>query len=239
MTICVSDSVRRQLISEYAFSDRRVVTIRNGVDPARFRPNPRARQSVRQGWGVPDDAFVFGSVGRLTGQKGLDVAIEAFAQLSARFLDRSLRLVLVGEGDERANLSAQIDRLKLRDRVILAGFAPNPADMYQGLDVFLIPSRFEGLPFALVEAMASSCLIIGTTVGGIPEVVPDGRVGTLVPPEDSVALAGAMSDALTSDPAERTARSEAGRQYAIDHFNLRTNCNKIISLLKVGRSQNG
>jgi glycosyltransferase involved in cell wall biosynthesis len=236
LTICVSDSVRHQLASNYAFPPRRLVTIRNGVDADRFRPNPQVRQSVRRSWGVPDDAFVFGSVARLSRQKALDIAIEAFSHVSARSPDRSLRLVLVGEGDERANLSALIERLNLGDRVVLPGFASNPADVYQGLDVFLIPSRFEGLPFALVEAMASSCLIIGTPVGGIPEAVPDGRVGTLVPAQDSFALADAMVRALTLDPSARAAQSIAARQHVIDNFDLRRNCNKIISLLAAPRA---
>ncbi len=143
-TVCVSDAIGMRLAADYGFAPRKLVTVHNGVDVAVFRPQPELRAPIRRQWGVPADAFVFGSAGRLSEQKGLDVGIEAFARVVAARPDLPLFLVWAGEGAERAALEDLARRLRVDDRVRFPGFVERPAEFYQGLDVFLIPSRYRG-----------------------------------------------------------------------------------------------
>lgn len=231
MTVCVSAAMERALAEDYRFARRKLVTIHNGVDPQKFPPDTEARLRMRQAWGIPPDAFVFGSVGRLSYQKALEVAIDAFAAV-LRNSRRDMYLVLVGEGDQRAMLTSRVERLGLQGRVLLPGFARQPREAYQGLDVFMIPSRFEGLPFALVEAMASGCEIIGTAVGGVPEAVSSPELGTLVEPQNVAQLEAAMTQALTRSASDRTHRSEAARAHVAAHFDLTKLCLELVALLE-------
>ena len=231
LTVCVSAAMSRRLSEDYRFDPRKLVAIHNGVDPEKFTPDPEARVRVREAWGIPADAFVFGSIGRLSYQKALEFAIDAFAAVQ-KHCERDVYLVLVGEGDQRPMLTSRVESLGLRGRVLLPGFARQPREAYQGLDVFMIPSRFEGLPFALVEAMASGCEIIGTAVGGVPEVVSSSELGTLVEPMNVVQLETAMVQALRRSRSERARRSQVARAHVAKHFNLATLCRELVGLLE-------
>jgi glycosyltransferase involved in cell wall biosynthesis len=234
MTVCVSAAMERALAEDYRFARRKLVTIHNGVNPEKFPPDPEARLRIRKAWGIPPDAFVFGSVGRLSYQKALEVAIEAFASALGKSSRRDLYLVLVGEGDQRAMLTERVESLGLQGRVLLPGFARQPREAYQGLDVFMIPSRFEGLPFALVEAMASGCEIIGTAVGGVPEAVSSPELGTLVEPQNVAQLEAAMTATLTRSASDRAQRSQTARAHVAKQFDLTKLCLELVALLERG-----
>jgi glycosyltransferase involved in cell wall biosynthesis len=231
MTVCVSAAMERALAEDYRFARRKLVTIHNGVNPEKFWPDAEARLRMRQAWGIPPDAFVFGSVGRLSYQKALEVAIDAFAAVLGNYR-RDVYLVLIGEGDQRALLTSIVESLGLQGRVLLPGFAREPREAYQALDVFMIPSRFEGLPFALVEAMASGCEIIGTAVGGVPEAVSNPELGTLVEPQNVAQLTAAMTQALTRSASDRTHRSQAARAHVAANFDLTKLCLELVALLE-------
>ena len=232
LTVCVSAAMERRLAEDYRFAPRKLATIHNGVNPQKFPPDNEARLRIRKTWGIPADAFVFGSVGRLSYQKALEVAIEAFAGVLRDAPGREVYLVLVGEGDERANLTSRVESLGLQGRVLLPGFARQPREAYQGLDVFMIPSRYEGLPFALVEAMASGCEIVGTAVGGVPEAVSSPELGTLVEPLNVAQLQAAMTQALRRSPDDRAQRSQAARAHVAKHFDLTKLCLQLVARLE-------
>jgi len=231
VTVCVSDAVRRALMTDYGFPGRKLVTIRHGIDLERFRPDEKGRDDIRRQWGIPPDAFVFGSVRRFVREKGLDVLIEAFARLMAEAPDCSARVVLVGEGPEERALASLAERLGVSSRVIFAGFSASPWTAYPGFDVFVIPSRIEALGVVVLEAMASGCNVIGSAVGGIPEMISEAALGTLVPPDDPVGLASAMKDMMLQDRQTRILQRRATRQHVTDHFSLRARCMDIASLL--------
>jgi glycosyltransferase involved in cell wall biosynthesis len=239
LTVCVSQSVARRLATDYAFADQKLVTIPNGVDPTKFEPDLDARRRMRQAWGVPQDAIVFGSVGRFSPQKALDVAVDAFGRAVRANPGHDLHLVFVGDGTERSALVERVRTLGLQEQVRFPGFMANPHDAYQAFDVFLIPSRYEGLPFAMLEAMASGCEVIGTAVGGIPEVITDATMGTLVPPENADALAEAISTFLSRDASAREARRRASRQRVVDGFDIRRQSAQLLALLNPDASQPG
>jgi glycosyltransferase involved in cell wall biosynthesis len=122
-TVCVSDAVKHALAADYSFPERKLVTIHHGVD-GRFRHDPEKRRQVRRAWGVPDDAFVFGSIRRFVWDKGLDLAVEAFATLMSRQPECNARLVLIGDGSQQQVLASLAERLGVKDSVIFPGFTP-------------------------------------------------------------------------------------------------------------------
>jgi glycosyltransferase involved in cell wall biosynthesis len=232
-TICVSDAALQALASDYGFSKRKLVTIRHGVDVQRFRPDPALRAGAREVWGIPENAFVFGTVRRFVHDKGLDVLIEAFAQLRSE-TDADVRLVLIGDGPERDALVSLAKRLGVDETVVFPGFTPSPWTVYPGFDVFVIPSRIEALGVVVIEAMASACFVIASRVGGIPEMISDPSLGTLVPPEDPAALCQAMEAALRLPSSDMAQHLRRARQHVSDNFHLETQSMKIAALLTSG-----
>jgi glycosyltransferase involved in cell wall biosynthesis len=230
-TVCVSDAVRESLASQYGFSQRRLITIRNGVDLEVFRPDGAVRAEVRREWNMPEDAFTFGVVSRLVRHKGVDVAIEALRRVVEAVPNRPVYLVIAGEGVERPALEALASARHLADRVRFLGLVRSPPRVYQALDVYLMPSRSEALGIALIEAMASGCQVIASDVGGIPEIVSDPSIGTLVPPADVDALAAAMTAALQQDEPRRAAVAAAAREHIAQRFDVRAQCSRIAALL--------
>lgn len=132
--------------------------------------------------------LIIGTIANLYPTKGLDILIRAFVELT----ELSARLVIVGEGPERAKLEQLIAELGLNDRVTLIGAIPDAAKLLSAFDIFVLSSRKEGLPYALLEAMAADLPIIATAVGAIPEMIENEKNGIIVPPEDVAALARAL-----------------------------------------------
>ncbi len=207
--VCVSQAARRRMIREFRVPGQKVVTVYNGIDAQLFQAHAESREAARRQWGVPNDALVFGSVGRLHADKGLDLAIEGLGQLATRYPQHDLRLVLVGEGPAKETLQDSARRLGIADRVVFAGFCTKPWEAYPGMDCFLLPSLDEALPLGLIEAMACGCCSVAMGVGGVPEVLSDPRAGWLVPAEDRPRFLQAM-DAAVGLGADR--RAEMGRK---------------------------
>ena len=149
-------------------------------------------------------------VGRLVRQKGLDVLIAALAKIN---LAIKWRLILVGDGPEWPAIAGEAARLGLADRLDLRGWCAKEAlpEIYRSGDIFVLPSRDEGMANALLEAMAAGLPVVGTRISGTSEVVIQGETGLLVAPEDPDALATALT-ALIADPAKREAFGRAGRE---------------------------
>jgi hypothetical protein len=210
------------------------VTVHNGIDMGTFRRDPRWRDATREAWGIPRDALVFGAVGRLDPVKGYDLAIEAFEKVTRRLGSRDVRLVLVGEGPARAELDRLVRDKGLGDRVLFPGFTDRPQEVYPALDVFVMPSLNEGLPLALVEAMASECCPIATNVGGVPEVIVDSTLGWIVPSGDRSRFADAMCEATRLDPQEMTRMGQRARTYVASRFDGRVTLAAIADLIERG-----
>ena len=188
------------------FPQATVHVVPNGITDRRVRP-ARERAAIRREWGIADDAPVIGFVGRLAPIKGADLFLQTAVRLSREF--PSLRAVLVGEGEQRGELEAYAAGEGFSG-VRFLGHRDDVGDVLTAIDVVLMPSRHEGLPLVLLEAMAAGRPIVATAVGGIPEVV-DGRSAWLVPPGSVDALTEATRTALT-DPmrAEALAKTAQG-----------------------------
>jgi len=203
--VCVADALRTRLV-DAGVAPERVHLVPNGVNAERVQAAARAgREDRRRAWAVSMEEILVLVLGRLSPEKGQDVALEAFAALRRE----GVRLVLAGDGAARPVLEDRARRLGLE--VDFAGWVSDPWACLGAADVFLLPSRTEGLPLALLEAMAAARPVVATGVGAVPEVLEDGACGLLVPPGDASALAAALVEVLDR-PAEARARAARASQ---------------------------
>jgi glycosyltransferase involved in cell wall biosynthesis len=217
--VAVSASVADFCIDHVGLPADKLVVIPNGVDlpvePPASRQETRAELalSAAEGLDLPPDAPVIGAVCRLDPLKGLNFLLQALARLAGVWL------VVVGDGPERDRLVALTVELGLAGRVCWAGQRRDVSRLLSAFDLFVQPSLHEGLPNAVLEAMAAGLPVVATAVGGTPEAVVDGVTGLLVPPADVEALAQALAG-LLADPERRQRLGRAGRQRVAEHFSL-------------------
>lgn len=213
--------------------DVAVDVIHNGVDATLFHPAVGAAEPSG------DRPVRLLAVGRLTAQKGVDVLLDALArpestqpELARPGLKRAV-LDVVGDGDWRGRLEAQADRLGLAGRVNFLGWRDRDAlaAVYRGADVFVLPSRDEGMPNVLLEAMASGLPAAASRVAGAEDLVAEGETGFLVPPEDPDALAAALKR-LVDDAALRRAMGARARARAENLFSWRAAAAAYLDLLR-------
>jgi glycosyltransferase involved in cell wall biosynthesis len=162
------------------------------------------------------DRFWFGCAGRLSAVKNYQTLIEAFSQVAAALPDSIL--VIAGQGELEAALKEATRALGLEGRVLFLGFRRDIPRLLQALDVFLLPSLREGLPLALLEAMAAARPAIASGVGGIPEVVGDSGCALLVDPHDRQTLAHALERIRRMSPEARAAMGASARERAVTNF---------------------
>jgi glycosyltransferase involved in cell wall biosynthesis len=192
--ITVSEINRHYLRCIHHVDDYKIRVIHNGIDTAEFSlsASVKQRESMRLRLRLHSSDLAFGIVGRLTRQKGHTYALEAFSQISSRF--PNAKLVIVGSGELEHDLRQFASELNLANQVTFAGFLNDMPSVYAAIDILVMPSLFEGLPFSLIEAMSMGRPVIASAVNGIPEIVKNGRNGILIPPRSSQALAEAIKD---------------------------------------------
>ena len=209
MEIGNSQSVIDHLHHEAGLPESWLLLVRGGVDLERFE---RAKPVQKSELGVKDSDRLLVWVGRLDPVKGLEDLLRALVIIQQRFASH---LVLVGDGPERSRLERLITELDLADRVSLVGVRDDVPKILKACDVFVFPSHTEGMPNALLEAMASGCAIVCTDVPGNRDLITDDRTGLTVPARDSNALADAVMKLLGSrDLSDRlgTAASAVARE---------------------------
>jgi glycosyltransferase involved in cell wall biosynthesis len=194
----------------------RTEVIPSGVDTEIFRPRPAERDETRKRLGVPHGMPVVGTVGRLEVRKGTDVLLHAAAELKKKGLSE-LRVVVVGDGPLRDELPALAARLGIADHVHLLGDRSDVYEVLGALDVFILPSRTEGMSNALLEAMATALPVVATAVGGNPEVVAAETTGVLVPSDNPTAMADAIARLLAS-PATAARLGAAARAHVEERY---------------------
>jgi glycosyltransferase involved in cell wall biosynthesis len=188
--ISLSKSNKQLLVNKYKFSPEQVGIIPHGLEPDKFSVQVNAKK-MRQELHIPPEAFVIICVARLSEQKAHEILIDAFAQVVPHN-PGPIYLLLVGEGERRSWLEEYAKRLNLTDRIRFLGYRDDvPQLLYIG-DLFVLSSDFEGLPFAVLEAMAMGKPIIATAVDGIMDILENNRTGLLVPPRDSNRLRNAI-----------------------------------------------
>lgn len=209
-----SHQFRDFAINEEGAKEDAICVIPNGVRVEAFA-NPPDPSSVRAELGLLSETPLIGSVGRLTKQKGFDILLQAVALLPRQ----DVHVLLVGTGEEGTALRAQAVALGLNRRVHLVGYRRDVARLLGALDLYVQPSRFEGMPNALLEAMAARRPIVASAVDGICDLIEDGRHGWLVPSGDVNALSEALTSAL-SDRSEAKRRATAAWKRAVTQFSV-------------------
>ena len=186
-----------------------------GVDTARFAPRDRAR--ARAALGLDAERHVVGTAGRLNAQKGHTYLLQAAERLAERRAD--IEWVIAGDGEVRARLEAEARLRGLERHVRFLGHRSDVPEILAALDVFVLSSNFEGMCFAVAEALAVEVPVVATDVGGVSQSVVDGETGLLVPPRDPAALADAI-ERLVDDGYEATRLGRAGRRRVEELYDL-------------------
>lgn len=211
--IAVSAGVRRTY-ERIGVPSARFTTVPNGVHPRGKGPG---RLAARRALGLSAEQPVVMTVGRLVKMKGHCYLIEALPELVRRFPD--LAVVFLGRGALRDKLRDQAATLGVEAAVHIVGHRPDARMLLDAADVFVLPSRHEGMPLAAMEAMDAGLPVVATWSIGSDEVVADGDTGILVPIEDPAALHEALA-ALLVDPNRRAEYGAAGRRRYLEHFTV-------------------
>jgi glycosyltransferase involved in cell wall biosynthesis len=217
--VVVSESTRRALVAQ-GYPARVMEVVPNGI-PLDVRAVARAD------FGLPDGAPVVGEIARLCdvkGQRELIAALPSLPGVQALFVGEDLE----AGGEFLRGLEKQADELGVRNRVTFAGYRP-AGEVFQALDVFVLPSWTEGMPITVLEAMAHGKPVVATRVGGTAEVVVDGETGLLVPPRDPERLAEAISRIL-ADPELARRFGEAGRARVEEHFSAEAMSRRVLAI---------
>jgi len=203
-------------LEAFGVCPERIVVQHNSIRP--FSPAPQEQVSqLRLKLGIPDNALVLISVGRLSREKGHIDLIDAMAEAQASFKNSPpLRLVIVGDGPERLAIDERIKERGLSDVVISAGFQSEVAPYYQIADIAVLPSHSEGSPYALLEAMAAGVAVVATTVGGVPEIATHDKTALLVSRNNPTELAASILELLKSSQL-RERLSAAARERVLDY----------------------
>jgi glycosyltransferase involved in cell wall biosynthesis len=226
--LCISRAIADEFRS-LEVPDEQIVHVPNGVDTDAYRPGTEAeRAQMRAGLGIDDDVTVLATVGRLAERKAIDVLLHAWSRLPETQRGRALLLV-VGDGESGPALRTLATDLALEASVRFLGARTDVDMLLRGCDGFVFPSRREGLPNAVLEAMGSGLPVIATRIGGNVDLLGDDEFGLLCPPDDPDALAGAIRR-LLDDPGCRRRLGEASEQRIASTYTFDTVIEQLLPL---------
>jgi glycosyltransferase involved in cell wall biosynthesis len=191
----------------------KITVIPNGIDASAFSP----KLSRPAGWPQISPVPVIGAVGRLSPEKGQALLLEALSIL--RQQGKPFHAIMIGEGASRAELFQKTRDLQLEGQVSWVGKQTNIGEWLPFLDIFVLPSHWEGISLALLEAMAAGLPVVATRVGGNPEVVMEGTTGLLTQPNDPLQLADAIRT-LIEKPALRQSMGQLGKVRCQENFHI-------------------
>jgi glycosyltransferase involved in cell wall biosynthesis len=224
--VVVGDADRRDALARSVGRPEQYRLIRSGIEIDAYSRPALTREEARRRLGVPDGAFVIGTIGRLAPQKAPLDLLEAFRPVALRH--PHAHLVYVGDGEQRGELEAAIAAAGLAERVHLAGLRRDVPDLQPAFDVFALASRWEGLPRVFPQAMAAGLPIVATRVAGAPEAVTPGENGWLLELDDRAGFTARLM-ALADDPA--LARSMGARGRArVEEFSARRMVDQLAAL---------
>lgn len=213
--VVVGHEVKAFLVNEVGLPPSKITVIPNGVDVERYRPRPRL---PREALGLPSRERLIGHVARLEPEKDQASLIRAFRLVADAHADT--RLVIVGDGSQRGALQRAVAELRLDGRVDFLGLREDVPDLLPHFELFVLPSLSEGLPLAILEAMACERPVVATAIGEIPRVVRQGVTGVTVPPSDPATLAQALIGVLEG-PDRAAAMGARARRLVEDAFSLK------------------
>jgi glycosyltransferase involved in cell wall biosynthesis len=189
--ITVSEADKLSALNNSLIIPEKIKTIYNGISKINFLPKEQAQLKLQ----IPNNKLIIGLVSNLYKTKGLDILIESINQLEKTLLSNVL-VYIIGQGPQESNLKTQISSLKLNNKIFLTGKVTNAATYLKAFDIFVLPSRKEGFPYSLLEAMQAGLPIITTNTGGNAEAV--GTAALLVKPQNPIELTEAIKKLVTS-----------------------------------------
>lgn len=218
--VAVSDAVR-QFLQAHDIPGVRIQTVRNAIDlkpPSHMLPRAELRQSLH----LSLQELVLVCVGRLIPQKGIDILLRVFATLPEG------KLIIVGDGSERSTLEEMIQDLHLGDRVQLLGTRKDIPDLLRMADIFVLPSRWEGLPMVILEAMAAGLPIVASAVDGTREVLVNEEMALLVQAESETQLRQALERMMRDQELRRTFQERVLKE--IQNYSVTRHVDRLLEL---------
>ncbi len=225
--VAVTRSLGRIALEQVECAQQRLQVIPSGIDVRLYAPNREARARIRAELGIPEDAWVVGSVGRLAPEKNYRLLVAAIAPM----LDPRRHLLLVGDGPEREALGAQAAATWRPEFVHFTGRRDDVPDLLAAFDVFALTSHSEGLPLVVLEAMATELPVVATAVGGIPDIVEHGATGYLVEPGNASELTRQLAW-LSTRPAQAQQVASYARRMVLENHSLERMANEYESLYR-------
>jgi glycosyltransferase involved in cell wall biosynthesis len=231
--VTTGEMLRAQLVRDNGIDPARIDSVPTGIDPALFVPRDKA--TARRALNLPESAPLVGIVATLRSWKGHRYLLEALPLIRRA----DVRLVIVGDGPQRAALEAQTDALGIRSRVMFAGQQVDVAPWLAAIDVFALPSYAnEGVPQALLQAMFAGVPAVTTDAGAIPEIARDGETALVVARENAQALAAGL-DRLLLVPSVAVALAERARAFVLPRFGLATMLDRMEGVFRRALAESG
>jgi len=231
--VTTGEMLRAQLVRDNGIDPARIDSVPTGIDPALFMPRDKA--IARRALNLPESAPLVGIVATLRSWKGHRYLLEALPLIRRA----DVRLVIVGDGPQRAALEAQTDALGIRSRVMFAGQQLDVAPWLAAIDVFALPSYAnEGVPQALLQAMFAGVPAVTTDAGAIPEIARDGETALVVARENAQALAAGL-DRLLLVPSVAAALAERARAFVLPRFGLATMLDRMEGVFRRALAESG
>lgn len=227
--MAISAAVQKHLRDDFKVADERVMLIPSGIDVRMYAPvNPEVKRQLRRQYNLGDEP-VIGIVARLSEVKGQDILIKAMKTVHEQIADA--KLIIAGEGKTEPFLRKMVKEFQLEQNVLFCSFTNKAVEILPLLDIFVMPSRQEGLGISIMEAQAAGVPVIASRVGGIPSLIEEGKTGFLVEPEDPIALGQTILRVLP-DP-DRLARvANAGREFIRSNHSADVMVEKVLTLYK-------
>jgi len=235
--IAVGPEVRDDLVEIGIAPAEQFSVIRLGIDlDARVLNDDAVRQEYRQLFGIPDDRFVVGWIGRMTAIKRVPDVLTSFKRLLDLGIDATL--CLVGDGPDRDEAEQQAKDLGIARHVLSVGYQRDVSPYYALFDALVLPSANEGTPVVAIEALAAQRPVVATRVGGVPDVVTEGEDGFLVEVGDIDGIANALAT-LARDPELRRRMGESGRERVLPRYRVERLVDDVDALYRELLSQQG
>jgi glycosyltransferase involved in cell wall biosynthesis len=216
MVVAISQGVHTAL-TEGNIPLSRIRLIPSGVDTMRFAPDPLVRERLRSRYGIDTQTPLVVSVGALVERKGHDFLLTAAHLLKEK--GYHLRYLICGEGPLHKTLESQVQTLGIAQEVQFIGFCPNVSEFLAAADFFVHVPLYEGLGVAVIEALAAGTPTIASRVGGIPELIEEGKTGILVPPQDAESLSRSLLH-LLENPSLARQLGKAGQMFVRKHLDV-------------------
>jgi glycosyltransferase involved in cell wall biosynthesis len=231
-TLTASQGTRDKLAAYYGYPSQNSAVLYHGVDTQRFRPSPAIRAEFRAAHGIPEEATVIVSHGRLAKNKRVERIIRAFEALSGEH--QRLWLLLSAHGPLREEVERAVAGIDARHRVRFIGFQDDVSRLVQAGDIYVLASHAEGFGIALVEAMSAGLICVATNVSGPPEFIADGENGFLVEESDQGVLEG-LTRAVNLNARETEAMQSRARSTAVERFDLQGAIQRALEAFQIPR----